>query len=103
MPAGPNATLQDVTEKHSLAPRPRLIGAAPAAEATQRAVPRSVGRYTLYDEIASGGMGAVHLGMLEGGAGFRRPVAIKRLHDNVGERGASDELRQEAWLGSRVR
>jgi serine/threonine-protein kinase len=41
---------------------------------------RAFGRYTLYDEIASGGMAAVHLGRLTGDAGFARTVAIKRMH-----------------------
>jgi serine/threonine-protein kinase len=39
-----------------------------------------VGRYLLYDEIASGGMAAVHFGRLVGDVGFSRTVAIKRLH-----------------------
>ncbi|MEZ4221923.1 MAG: serine/threonine-protein kinase [Polyangiaceae bacterium] len=42
--------------------------------------PRAVGRYLLFDEIASGGMATVHLGRLVGPAGFSRTVAIKRLH-----------------------
>ncbi|MFO0566095.1 MAG: serine/threonine-protein kinase [Polyangiaceae bacterium] len=42
--------------------------------------PRVVGRYILYDEIASGGMATVHVGRLVGPAGFTRTVAIKRLH-----------------------
>ena len=40
---------------------------------------RNLGRYVLYDEIARGGMGAVHLGRLLGPAGFRKLVAIKRM------------------------
>jgi serine/threonine-protein kinase len=43
-------------------------------------VPRVVGRYVLYDEIASGGMATVHFGRLSGPVGFSRTVAIKRLH-----------------------
>src|SRR5438132_4603580 len=39
-----------------------------------------IGRYAVYDEIASGGMATVHLGRLIGEAGFSRTVAIKRLH-----------------------
>src|SRR5437879_2609052 len=42
-----------------------------------------VGRYVLYDEIASGGMASVHLGRLMGSAGFTRTVAIKRLHPHL--------------------
>src|SRR3974390_403484 len=41
---------------------------------------RVVGRYALYDEIASGGMAAVHIGRLLGPAGFSRAVAVKSLH-----------------------
>ena len=46
-------------------------------------VPRSIGRYTLFDEIASGGMATVHYGRLNGPAGFSRTVAIKRLHPHL--------------------
>lgn len=42
--------------------------------------PRSVGRYVLYGELASGGMATVHFGRLAGPVGFSRTVAIKRLH-----------------------
>ena len=41
---------------------------------------RTVGRYELHGVFASGGMARVHYGRLEGAAGFRRVVAIKRLH-----------------------
>lgn len=41
---------------------------------------RVIGRYAIYDEIASGGMAVVHLGRMLGQAGFSRTVAIKRLH-----------------------
>src|SRR4051812_41626443 len=41
---------------------------------------RSVGRYVLFEEIAHGGMATVHIGRLRGSGGFKRTVAIKRLH-----------------------
>jgi len=41
---------------------------------------RVVGRYAIFDEIASGGMASVHIGRLLGPVGFSRTVAIKRLH-----------------------
>jgi hypothetical protein len=41
---------------------------------------RVMGRYVLYNEIASGGMATVHFGRLVGPVGFSRTVAIKRLH-----------------------
>jgi hypothetical protein len=40
-------------------------------------------RYTIYGEIASGGMASVLYGRLTGPMGFARPVAIKRLHPHI--------------------
>jgi len=40
---------------------------------------KQIGRYSLFEAIASGGMATVHLGRLQGDAGFARTVAIKRL------------------------
>jgi serine/threonine-protein kinase len=62
-----------------------------------------VGRYALYDEIASGGMAAVHVGRLIGPVGFSRTVAIKRLHSQL----AKDHefvsmLLDEAKLAARI-
>jgi serine/threonine protein kinase len=53
------------------------MGSAPGSASAAGIV---VGRYVLYDEIASGGMASVHIGRLLGPAGFSRTVAIKRLH-----------------------
>ena len=39
--------------------------------------PEMIGRYAVYDEIASGGMATIHLGRLLGPIGFSRTVAIK--------------------------
>jgi eukaryotic-like serine/threonine-protein kinase len=39
-----------------------------------------VGRYEIFDRIASGGMASVHLARLSGAEGFSRLVAIKRMH-----------------------
>jgi eukaryotic-like serine/threonine-protein kinase len=44
---------------------------------------RSVGRYRVCSELASGGMATVHLGCLLGPAGFSKLVAIKCLHDQL--------------------
>ena len=65
---------------------------------------RRIGRYALHEEIASGGMATVYLGRLVGQTGFSRPVAIKRLHDNL----ATDPkfvsmLLDEARLAARIR
>ena len=52
----------------------------PAAPVPFAGPSRTIGRYALYAEIASGGMAAVHIGRLLGPVGFARTVAIKRLH-----------------------
>jgi serine/threonine-protein kinase len=44
------------------------------------AAARTLGRYALFDAIASGGMATVHIARLIGPVGFARIVAIKRLH-----------------------
>jgi eukaryotic-like serine/threonine-protein kinase len=44
---------------------------------------RILGRYVLFDEIASGGMASVHLGRMLGPAGFNKTIAIKRLHPHI--------------------
>jgi serine/threonine-protein kinase len=66
--------------------------------------PKLVGRYALFDEIACGGMAAVHVGRLVGPVGFSRTVAIKRLHPQF----AKDPefvtmFLDEARLAARVR
>ncbi|MEO7112226.1 MAG: serine/threonine-protein kinase [Polyangiaceae bacterium] len=63
-----------------------------------------IGRYVLHEQIASGGMGAVHLAQILGGAGFARLVAIKRMHPHVAsEPHALAMFRDEARLSARVR
>ncbi len=62
------------------------------------------GRYLIFDELASGGMAAVHLGRLLGSAGFVRTVAIKRIHPHF----ARDPdfvamFTDEARLAARIR
>ena len=65
---------------------------------------RTIGRYVLYDEIASGGMASVHLGRLIGSVGFSRTVAIKRLHPHFAkDRQFVDMFLDEAHLASRIR
>jgi serine/threonine-protein kinase len=41
---------------------------------------RVLGRYVIFNEIASGGMATIHIGRVGGAIGFARTVAIKRLH-----------------------
>ena len=44
---------------------------------------QSVNRYRIHGELASGGMGTVHIGRLVGAGSFTRTVAIKRLHPHL--------------------
>ncbi len=76
---------------------------ARAVHTARRSV-RTFGRYALHDEIASGGMGTVHLGRLVGEAGFARPVAIKRMHPHLARQEAFVRMFvDEARLAARVR
>jgi eukaryotic-like serine/threonine-protein kinase len=45
----------------------------------------TVGRYTIYGKIASGGMASVHFARVRGGEGFAPTVAVKRLHPHLAE------------------
>ncbi len=42
-----------------------------------------LGRYSVFAELASGGMATVYLGRMKGAVGFGRTVAIKRLHPHL--------------------
>jgi serine/threonine protein kinase len=42
-----------------------------------------LGRYSVFAELASGGMATVYLGRMSGAVGFGRTVAIKRLHPHL--------------------
>src|SRR5262245_47857150 len=65
---------------------------------------RAIGRYTLFDEIASGGVGAIHLARMRGAAGFTRTVAVKRLHSQYArDPSFMAMLLDEAHLAARVR
>ena len=66
--------------------------------------PLRVGRYALYGSIASGGMATVHLGRMLGEAGFKRTVAIKRLHPHLAsDPSFAESFLDEARLVSRIR
>src|SRR4051794_27974775 len=66
--------------------------------------PTRIGRYVIFDAIASGGMATVHLARLAGPVGFSRVVAVKRLHPHLL---ADDEFKkmflEEARLAARIR
>ncbi len=62
-----------------------------------------IGRYTLRERIASGGMASVYLGSLAGAADFSRVVAIKRMHPQYStDSSFVTRFRDEAWLGARL-
>jgi serine/threonine protein kinase len=42
-----------------------------------------LGQYTLYERLGRGGMATVNRAEMRGIAGFRKPVALKRLHPHV--------------------
>ena len=44
---------------------------------------RVVGRYSMFEAFATGGMATVHLGHMVGSAGFSRVVAIKRMKSEI--------------------
>lgn len=58
-------------------------GPRPPEEAGALALILRIGRYALHDRIASGGQASVYLGRAAGAGGFRRTVAIKRLHPHL--------------------
>ena len=65
---------------------------------------RTIGRYALFDEIASGGMASIHLGRLVESLGFTRTVAIKRLHPQFAKDSQFVAMfLDEARLAARVR
>jgi serine/threonine-protein kinase len=66
--------------------------------------PRMLGRYALYEKIASGGMASVHIGRLLGPVGFARTVAIKRMHTQFAEDPEFVSMfLDEARLAARIR
>jgi serine/threonine protein kinase len=76
-----------------------MVGTNPQAAA----LPRFVGRYALFDEIAAGGMATIHLGRLVGPVGFSRTVAIKTLHPQFAKDPEFVEMfLEEARLASRI-
>lgn len=55
--------------------------------------------YVFLDRLAAGGMAEVYLGKLQGGGGFEKPVAIKRIHEeSPAGQAALDALIEEAKL-----
>ena len=69
-------------------PNARTIRTASTASTTplpRSWVPYGDSPYWIGERIASGGMGTVHLGLKQGALGFRRLLAIKRLHGHLAQ------------------
>src|SRR5215510_6484455 len=65
---------------------------------------QQVGRYAIFDEIASGGMATVHLARFAGPLGFARVVAAKRLHRHLIDNAEFKRMfLDEARLAARIR
>ena len=66
--------------------------------------PLKLGRYSLFTELASGGMATVYLGRMNGEMGFGRVVAIKRMHPHTAQEPEFVSMfLDEARLAARVR
>ena len=61
-------------------------------------LPMTFGVYTLKNVLGEGGMGRVYSAVLNGPAGFRKPVAIKLLHE-----GQPSDLVNEACISGMLR
>lgn len=73
--------LEPVPHRHAKSSKRAVITKmAIGSELKDKTPERVIGRYAIYDEIASGGMAVVHLGRMLGQAGFSMTVAVKRLH-----------------------
>ena len=67
-------------------------------------LPKQVGRYTIFQQIAAGGMATVHLARFTGPMGFTRVVAVKHLHQHLSSDPAFRAMFiDEARLVSRIR
>src|SRR5260221_197478 len=84
--------------------QPVVLGGPPTTTTGQPKQPQLIiDRFSIFDTIGSGGMGAVHLGQIVGAAGFTRLVAVKRMHRDLCEQPEyvtmfRDELRMATYL-----
>jgi eukaryotic-like serine/threonine-protein kinase len=91
--------------KEGLARQEAGVRYADPKMASARASPLKIlGKYALYDVIASGGMARIHLARLHGPAGFSRTVVVKRLYPHfVADPDFVAMFLDEARLSSRLR
>src|SRR6516225_1608701 len=65
---------------------------------------RVVGRYAIFDAIATGGMATVCFGRLVGPKGFARTVVVKRLHPQLAaDPDVTTMFQDEARIAARIR
>ena len=64
--------------------------------------PKTLGRYRLLDQLATGGMAVVHLAIEHGSHGLERPVVIKQLQASHDDESSQRMLLQEARLAARI-
>jgi tRNA A-37 threonylcarbamoyl transferase component Bud32 len=80
------------------------LGSSPATSRAHRARFQNVGRYTMLTQIAGGGMGSVHVAVMQGSAGFSRLVAIKCLQTRwLDDRKLVARFKSEIELSAKVR
>jgi serine/threonine-protein kinase len=76
----------------------------PPSGSARVCAPRLVGRYAVYDEIAHGGLGTVHLALLVGPSGFARVVAANLPHPEYADDPVfASMFLDEAKLAARIR
>jgi serine/threonine protein kinase len=63
---------------------------------------QQVGRYLVFEEFARGGMATVHLARLDGSAGFRRILAVKRMRSEPAQIDLRAAIHDEAMITSRI-
>ena len=69
----------------------------------QSAPRRTLGRYELCHEIASGGMATVYLAVARGASGFGKALALKQIHPHLArERSFVEMFLDEARIASRI-
>ena len=75
----------------------------PAGASPPTPVPRTLGRYRILDELASGGMATLYLAATDGPAGYEKMVALKRIHPHLArEKRFLDMFLDEARLAARI-
>ncbi len=80
------------------------VSSSPPSTSSVSSAGEIVGRYAIFDELASGGMATVYIGRLVAAAGFSRLVAIKRLHPNLArDVEFASMFIDEARLAARIR